>query len=77
MSFIYVPFSYLMKLCLAISGNHYIFALFFFALLMEIVLLPLAIKQQKNQIKMAEVRPKEMAIREKYTPALTQTALSR
>lgn len=66
MSFIYVPFSYLMKLCLAISGNHYIFALFFFALLMEIVLLPLAIKQQKNQIKMAEVRPKEMAIREKY-----------
>ena len=66
MSFIYVPFSYLMKGCLFISGDHYIFALFFFALVMQIILLPLAIKQHKSQIKMAEIRPKEMAIREKY-----------
>ncbi len=66
MEFLYVPFSLLMKGCLFISNNHYIFALFFFALFMQIILLPFAIKQQKSQIKMAEVRPKEMAIREKY-----------
>ncbi len=66
MNFIYDIFSYLMKGCLYISGNHYILALLFFALAMEIVLLPLAIKQQKSQIKMAQIKPKEMAIREKY-----------
>lgn len=66
MNFIYEIFSYLMKGCLYISGNHYILALLFFALAMEIVLLPLAIKQQKSQIKMAQIKPKEMAIREKY-----------
>lgn len=66
MSLIYQPFSWIMKLCLSISGNSYLIALFFFALVMQIVLLPLAIKQQKSQILMAKVRPKEMAIREKY-----------
>ncbi len=66
MSFIYVPFSYLMKGCLWLAGNHYIFALLFFAIAMELILLPLKIKQQKSQIKMATVKPKEMAIREKY-----------
>lgn len=65
-NFLNGPFSYLMKGCLYLAGNHYILALFFFALVVQILLLPLAIKQQKSQIKMAEVRPKEMAIREKY-----------
>lgn len=79
MSFIYDIFSYLMKGCLYISGNHYILALLFFALAMQIVLLPLAIKQHKSQIKMAQVRPKEMAIREKYkgrTDRVTQQKMS-
>lgn len=66
MSFIYVPFSYLMKGCLFIAGNSYFWALLFFALAMQIVLLPLAIKQQRSQIMMAKIKPKEMAIREKY-----------
>lgn len=66
MSIIYVPFSFIMKLCLSISANHYAIALFFFALIMQIILLPLAIKQQKSQILMAKIKPKEMAIREKY-----------
>ena len=66
MDFIYDIFSYIMKGCLFISGNYYVIALFFFALAMMILLLPLAIKQHKSQIKMAEVKPKEMAIREKY-----------
>jgi YidC/Oxa1 family membrane protein insertase len=55
-----------MKGCLYISGNNYILALFFFALAFQVILLPLAIKQHKSQIKMAQVKPMEMAIREKY-----------
>lgn len=66
MSFIYLPFSYIMKACVWISQNSYLFGLFFFALIFELLLFPLAIKQQKSQISMAKIRPKEMAIREKY-----------
>ncbi len=66
MNFLYLPFSWIMKLCLTMAGNSYLFALLFFALIIQIILLPLAIKQQKSQIKMASVKPKEMAIREKY-----------
>ncbi len=66
MSLIYLPFSYVMKACVWISMNSYLFGLFFFALAFELILLPLAIKQQKSQIAMAKIRPKEMAIRKKY-----------
>ncbi|MBO4277202.1 MAG: membrane protein insertase YidC [Clostridia bacterium] len=66
MEFIYVPFSYLMKGCLFIAGNSYVFALFFFALAIQILFIPIYIKQQKAQISSAKVRPMEMAIREKY-----------
>ena len=55
-----------MKGCLYISGNYYVIALFFFALAMMLLLLPLAVKQHNSQIKMAQVKPKEIAIREKY-----------
>ena len=44
----------------------YMAALLIFAVIMEIVLLPFGIKQQKNQIRQAKLRPKEMAIRNKY-----------
>lgn len=37
-----------------------------FAVLIEILMLPFGIKQQKNSIRQAELRPKEMAIRNKY-----------
>lgn len=66
MNLIYKPFELLLKGCLYISGDSYFLALFFFALAIQIILLPLAIKQHKSQIKMAEIKPKEMAIREKY-----------
>ncbi len=46
--------------------NSYMLALFIFAIIVEILLLPLSIKQQKNSIKQAKLRPKEMAIRNKY-----------
>ena len=49
-----------------ITGNQYILALLVFALILEVILLPFGIKQQKNSIKQAKLRPKEMAIRKKY-----------
>ena len=48
-----------------LTGN-YVVALFLFAIIVEILLLPLSIKQQKNSIRQAKLRPKEMAIRKKY-----------
>ncbi len=41
-------------------------ALLVFSVAVEIIFLPFDIKQQKNQIKQAKLRPKEMAIRNKY-----------
>ena len=49
----------------SITGN-YVWALFIFAIIVEVLLLPFAIKQQQNSIKQAKLRPKEMAIRNKY-----------
>ena len=46
--------------------NSYAIALLFFALVINIVLLPLGIKQQKNQIGMAKLRPRIAAIERKY-----------
>lgn len=44
----------------------YLVAILLFALLVKLLLLPFGIKQQKNSIKQARVKPKEMAIRKKY-----------
>lgn len=44
----------------------YTIALFIFAFVVELLLLPIAIKQQKTSIQQARLRPKEMAIRKKY-----------
>ncbi len=54
----------------AITGTvgfgSYIAGICIFAIVIEILMLPFAIKQQKNSIKQASLRPKEMAIRKKY-----------
>ena len=44
----------------------YMLTLFAFALIVEILMLPLGIYQQKNTIKQAKLRPREMAIKKKY-----------
>lgn len=49
----------------SITGN-YLLAIFLFALLFKILLLPFSIKQQKNQVKQARLQPKVNAIRKKY-----------
>ncbi len=49
-----------------IVGGNYVLGMCLFALLIELVMLPLTIKQQKNSIKQASLQPKERAIRKKY-----------
>jgi YidC/Oxa1 family membrane protein insertase len=66
MDIIYIPFGYVMKFFCSFTNNNYAISLLLFALLMKIVLLPFSIKQQKNQIKGAALRPKMMAIEKKY-----------
>jgi YidC/Oxa1 family membrane protein insertase len=65
MSAIYNFFGKLLSFFNNFTGS-YLLALFIFALLVKIILLPFGIKQQKNSIKQAQVRPKEMAIRNRY-----------
>ena len=66
MDIINIPMGYVIRFCNNLVGNNYFLALLLFAIIIEIILLPFGIKQQKNSIKQAKLRPKEMAIRKKY-----------
>jgi len=56
----------IIRFCNDLVGNQYFFALLIFAVIVEILLLPFGIMQQRNSRKQAKLRPKEMAIRKKY-----------
>ena len=58
---------YLMIFCDWICGHNYWIALFLFALIIKLVLFPFGIKQQRSQQKLAKLRPKEEAIRRKFS----------
>ncbi len=62
---IYSLFGLILKFCYTI-GQNYVVALLLFAIIIKVLMVPLGIKQQKNSIKQANLRPKEMAIRKKY-----------
>ena len=64
--FILKPIGLLLRFFNKIVGNQYIVSLLIFAIIIEVLMLPFAIKQQKNSIRQAKLRPKEMAIRKKY-----------
>lgn len=66
MDILYIPFGYVMKGCLWVGQNYYWVAIILFSLILELVLLPLSIKQQKSSVKQAQLRPKEIAIKRKY-----------
>lgn len=66
MNFIYVIIGWIMKLCYSISFNNYILTLLIFALVMQVLLFPFGIKQQKSTVKRAALRPKEEEIARKY-----------
>ncbi|MBR0302458.1 MAG: YidC/Oxa1 family membrane protein insertase [Clostridia bacterium] len=65
-----VPIAFILKICSDFANliglGNYLFALLFFAIIMQIILVPFAIKQQKNSIKQARLAPKVAAIRNKY-----------
>ena len=46
--------------------HSYLIAIILFAIVTKILLFPLSIKQHKNTVKQAKLRPKETAIRKKY-----------
>lgn len=60
-----IPLGWILKLGYELTHN-YALALLFFAIVLQVILFPLGIKQQKNSVKQASLRPKEMAIRNKY-----------
>ncbi len=73
-----VPMGFIIRVCYSVTKN-YAAALFLFALIMQLVLLPLGIKQQKNLNRQAALRPKENAIRNKYagrTDSVTQKKIN-
>ena len=57
--------------------GHYLLALFLFALMIKIILCPFGIKQQKNSVKQARLKPKEMAIRSKYKGRTDQPTMQK
>ncbi len=59
-------FGWAFKYLFMFAQENYLITLFLFALIMKLLLLPFGIMQQKNSIKQAKMRPKEMAIRRKY-----------
>ncbi len=59
------PFSYIVSWVNEISGS-YVLALLAFTVVMKLVMFPLSIKQQKNSVRQAKLRPREEAIRAKY-----------
>lgn len=65
MDAIYRFFGSILQFLDNLTGS-YMAALALFALLIQILLLPFAVKQQKNSIKQATLAPKIMAIRNKY-----------
>lgn len=68
---------YVMYGCMWLVNGNYVIALLLFAIVMQILLCPFGIKQQKNMIKQAYLRPKEMAIRKKYAGRNDRTTLQK
>ena len=57
--------NYILRFAYSLTNN-YLTSIFLFTLVIELLLIPIAIKQQKNQIKQASLAPKVAAIRKKY-----------
>ena len=62
---LYIPMGYILRFAYSLTNN-YLFAILLFTLVFEILLFPLAVRQQKNQIKQASLAPRTAAIRKKY-----------
>ena len=65
MQIITTPFGYLLDYLNRFTGNYGV-ALIIFAILVQLVLLPITIKSKKSMMKMSRLQPKMQAIKEKY-----------
>ena len=59
------PIGWIIEQCYKLIPN-YAVALLILAVVMKVLLFPFGIKQQKNMVRQAKLRPKEMAIRKRY-----------
>lgn len=76
MDIIYIPFGWLMGVFYNWTGN-YAIALLLFAVVVNLLMLPFGIKQHKNMIKGAKLRPKTMAIEKKYAGKTDQASMQK
>ena len=60
------PLGFVMLGCYLLTGNNYALAITLFTVITKLALLPLSVKQQKEQAKMAVFQPKLKRIQEKY-----------
>ena len=58
-----------------IVGDYYVLAIFIFAIIVELLMLPMAVKQQKNSIGMAKLRPAIARIEKKYAGRTDQVTM--
>ncbi len=65
MGFLNKPIGWIINLCYKLVPN-YAIALLLFAIIIKLLLFPFGIKQQKNMLRQAKLRPKEQAIRKRY-----------
>ncbi len=70
------PFGQFLRLCYELTGS-YAISLLLFAIAVKLLLLPFGIKQQKNQIRAAKLRPKMLAIEKKYAGRTDQKTLQK
>ncbi|MBQ7761407.1 MAG: membrane protein insertase YidC [Clostridia bacterium] len=72
-----LPFAYLMKGCYWLTQN-YVLALLLYALVLQIIMcLVFGIRQQKNMIKQASLRPYEVILRKKYAGRNDQVTMKK
>ena len=67
----------LMTKYLTFGTNNYILSLLYFGFVIELLMIPMAISQQKNMIKQAKLRPKEVAIRKRYAGRNDQATMQK
>lgn len=65
LDYVYVPFAWILEQFYNLSNN-YIVALFFFAIVFKLILLPSSISQQKSSAKMQRIQPKVRRIQARY-----------
>lgn len=74
---LYTLIGSMLKFFSSLFGGSYALALLLYALLFKLLFLPFAIKQQKNQIKMAKLAPKIELIKAKYRGRTDQPTMQK